>query len=157
IKRGLLELVDVIAVNKADGPTAPAAELAAQQYRLALQSLAGRPDDTPAVLTCSALEGRGVDAVWGAVARRHARRQAGGELGRRRQRQNLRWLWAVVEDQLMQTVRTHPAVAALRDDLEREVLAGTTPVTAAARRVTEAFGSRPADDPVPRADSSGQG
>src|SRR5262245_35416005 len=70
IKRGLLELVDVIAVNKADGPTRAAAELAAQQYQTALQSLAGRQDDTPAVLTCSALEGRGVDAGWGAVERR---------------------------------------------------------------------------------------
>jgi LAO/AO transport system kinase len=157
IKRGLLELVDVIAVNKADGATATAAEVAAGQYRLALQSLAGRPDDALTVLTCSALEGLRVDAVWDAVARRHARLRAGGELERRRRRQNLRWLWAAVEDQLMQAVRTHPAVAALRDGLEREVLDGTTPVTSAARRILEAFGTRPADEPRHRPDSSGQG
>jgi LAO/AO transport system kinase len=142
IKRGLLELVDVIAVNKADGPTQAAAELASQQYLTALQSLAGRHDDMPAVLTCSALHGHGVDAVWDAVERRHAR-LASGALAERRRRQNLRWLWALVEDGLRQAVRSHPAVSAIREDLEREVLAGTTPTAAAARQILKAFGIRP--------------
>ena len=140
IKRGLLELVDVIAVNKADGAMRPAAELAARQYELSLQALAGRPEDRPAVLTCSALQGVGVDAVWAAVERRHARLESSGQLAERRRRQNLRWLWALVDDQLRQAVRTHRAVRAIRDDLERDVLAGTTPAAAAARRVLEAFG-----------------
>jgi LAO/AO transport system kinase len=143
IKRGLLELVDVIAVNKADGPTRAAAELAAQQYRVALESLAGRQGDPPAVLTCSALTGEGVDAVWGAVERRHARLEAAGALAERRRWQNLRWLWALVEEQLRQAVHSHPAVGTIRLDLEREVLAGTTPPAAAARRLLEAFGIRP--------------
>src|SRR6516165_4582375 len=73
IKRGLLEMVDVIAVNKADGATRAAAELAAGQYERALQSLAGRQGDPPKVLTCSALERQGVDAVWEAIERRCAR------------------------------------------------------------------------------------
>jgi LAO/AO transport system kinase len=97
----------------------------------------------PAVLTCSALEGRGVGAVWEAVERRHARLTASGELAERRRRQNLRWLWALVEDQLRQAVRTHPAVRAVREELEREVLAGATPAAAAARRILEAFGIDP--------------
>jgi LAO/AO transport system kinase len=139
IKRGLLELVDIIAVNKADGPTRAAAELAAQQYRLALQSLAGRQHDFPAVLTCSALYQQQVDAVWNAVERRQARLQASGQLAERRRRQNLRWLWEVVEDQLRQAIYSHPAVNAIRDDLEREVLAGHTPPATAARRILEAF------------------
>jgi LAO/AO transport system kinase len=140
IKRGLLELVDVIAVNKADGPTRSAAELAAGQYRLALESLAGRYDDAPMVLTCSALYGQQVDAVWDAVARRHARLEASGELSQRRQRQNLRWLWAAVEDQLRQAVHTHPAVGAIRADLEQGVLTGAIPPAAAARSILEEFG-----------------
>jgi LAO/AO transport system kinase len=140
IKRGLLELVNVIAVNKADGPTQSAAELAARQYQVALQSLAGRHDDPPAVLTCSALHQRGVDAVWQAVERRHAWLVESRELAERRRRQNLRWLWALVEDQIRQAVHIHPAVRAVRDDLEREVLAGTIPAAAAARRIIEAFG-----------------
>jgi LAO/AO transport system kinase len=143
IKRGLLELVDVIAVNKADGPTRTAAEFAAEQYRMALQSLAGRHGDMPAVLTCSALQQQGIDAVWEAVERRQARLTARGELAEQRRRQNLRWLWELVEDQLRQAVHRHPAVRALQDDLERDVLAGTVPAAAAARRILEAFSSRP--------------
>ena len=140
IKRGLLELVDVIAVNKADGATRPAAELAAQQYRLALESLAGRHGDPPAVLTCSALEGQGVDAVWDVIQRRHARLTATGALAERRRRQNLRWLWSLVEDQLRHAVHTHPAVRAVQGDLERDVLAGSTAPAVAARRILAAFG-----------------
>jgi LAO/AO transport system kinase len=144
IKRGLLELVDVIAVNKADGPTRAAAELAAQQYRQALQSLAGR-QEAPDVLTCSARCEEGIEAVWLAVERRHARLAASGELDERRRRQNLRWLWSLVEDQLRLAVYAHPAVKAVREELEREVLAGTTPAAAAARRILEAFGICPRD------------
>jgi LAO/AO transport system kinase len=140
IKRGLLELVGVIAVNKADGRTRPAAELAAQQYRTALQSLTGRHDDLPAVLTCSALRQEGVDAVWDVIEGRCRRLTASGALAERRQRQNLRWLWALVEDRLRGAVHSHPAVRAIRDELEREVLTGTTPASAAARRILEAFG-----------------
>jgi len=143
IKRGLLELVDVIAVNKADGTTRRAAEVAAQQYRLALQSLVGRGDDSPAVLTCSALHQYGVDAVWEAVERRHGRLAASGALAERRRRQSLRWLWHLVEDQFRQAVHTNPAVRAVRERLEGEVLAGTTPAAAAARQILEAFGIRP--------------
>jgi LAO/AO transport system kinase len=142
IKRGLLELVDVIAVNKADGPSLSAAELAAEQYRMALQSLAGRQGDPPAVLICSALHQQGVDAVWGAVEWQHTRRAAAGQLAERRRRQNLRWLWALVEEQLRQALYEHPAVRAIKDDLEREVLAGTVPAATAASRLLEAFGVR---------------
>jgi LAO/AO transport system kinase len=142
IKRGLLELVDVIAVNKADGPLRAAAELAAGQYRKALQSLSGRHGEAPAVLTCSALHGQGVERVWEAVQGRHDRLAASGELTERRRRQNLRWLWALVEDGLRQAVQTHPAVQALRDELEREVLAGAVPAAVGARRILEAFGVR---------------
>jgi LAO/AO transport system kinase len=138
IRRGLLELVDVLAVNKADGPNRVAAELAAQQFQLAMQSLAGR-HDPPAVLTCSARCERGVNVVWQAVERRHARLQASGELTARRQRQSLRWLWGLVEERILQAVQISPAVRAIRADLEREVLAGTIPVAVAARRIHEAF------------------
>jgi LAO/AO transport system kinase len=144
IKRGLLELLDVIAVNKADGVNRPAAELAARQYSVALKSLAGRGDDdeAPVVLTCSALHQDGVDAVWDAIRQRHARLVATGKLLDRRRRQNLRWLWAVVEERLRQAVHTHPAVQAIRENLEHDVLTGAMPPEAAARRILEAFGWR---------------
>jgi LAO/AO transport system kinase len=141
IKSGLLELVDVIAVNKADGPMQSAAELAARQYQNALQSLAGRGGNPPAVMTCSALYNRGVDMIWQVIERRQARLAASGELAERRQRQNVRWLWALVEDQLRQAIHTHPAVRAIRKDLEQEVRVGATPPAAASRRILEAFGA----------------
>jgi LAO/AO transport system kinase len=140
IKRGLLELVDVIAVNKADGPTRAAAELAAQQYRQALEMVSGRQGERPVVLTCSALEGHGIDAVWAAIEQRQSRLAATGELFERRRQQNVRWLWALVEEQLRQAISTHPAVRAIWDELQRGVVSGAIPVSAAARRILEAFG-----------------
>ncbi len=140
IKRGLLELVDVIAVNKADGATREAAKLAARQYITALTSLVGRADEAPTVLTCSALEHKGVDNVWQAIQDRHARMRSSGALADRRQKQNLRWFWSIVEDRLRQAIGTSPAVQSIRPELEREVLAGTLAPKAAARRILDAFG-----------------
>jgi LAO/AO transport system kinase len=134
-------LVDVLAANKADGLTLAAAELAAQQYRNALASLARRAnDETPTVLTCSALLHQGVDTVWTALEQRHARLAASGALAERRRRQNLHWLWNVVEDQVRTAVHAHPLVRSIRQNLEREVLEGTLPLGTAARQILEAFG-----------------
>ena len=122
---------------------------------LVAASLANRPADDRrtygyrraevlgAQINVGALVVLSVWIVWEAVERQHARLTASGALAERRRRQNLRWLWSLVEDQLRQAVRTHPAVRMIRDDLERDVLAGTTPAAAAARRILEAFGIRP--------------
>ena len=140
IKRGLLELVDVIAVNKADGSNKAAAEVAARQYRTALESLVGRDrESAPAVLTCSALNKRGIEEVWRAVADKHALNEASCALTRRRERQNLYWLWANVEDHIRQGLEKHPKVQAIRRKLEQEVLAGKIPPEVAAKRILEAF------------------
>jgi LAO/AO transport system kinase len=147
IKRGLLELVDVIAVNKADGETRQAAQLAAQQLTTALRSLSPRSNDAPAVLTCSALQDEGVDAIWDAIQQRHEQMKATGELADRHRRQGARWLWNIVDDRLRQAVRNHPAVAVIREDLERDVLASKVPPEAAARQILEAFGLSDGCDP----------
>src|ERR1043165_7348741 len=138
IKRGLLELAHVIAINKADGPSLTAAELTAQQYRLALQTLAGR-QEAPPVLTCSALCQHGLPAIWDAIEQRHTQLSASGMLAEQRQRQNVRWLWALVEEQIRQALATHPAVGVIQHDLERAVFTGITPAAAAARKIVEAF------------------
>ncbi len=141
IKRGLLELVDVIAVNKADGPNRETAELAAEQYRTALHLLSDRgAEDAPVVLTCSALYHQGIDAVWDAIERKVIAHRAAGELVRRRQTQELLWLWSIVEDQARRAIYTHPGVATIRTQLEKQVLEGKLPVEAAARKILEAFG-----------------
>ena len=140
IKRGLLELVDVIAVNKADGSNRTAAEVAARQYRTAFESLTGRDRaNSPIVLTCSALANEQIDSVWEAIDNLYQHRREGGELEKRRKRQNLRWLWAAVDEQLRQALERHPKVRAMRAELERDVLEGKVPPEVAARRILEAF------------------
>jgi LAO/AO transport system kinase len=92
------------------------------------------------VLTCSALHRQGIEAVWEVIEQRQQRLKATGELAERRRRQNLRWMWALVEEHLRQAIHTHPAVQSIRDALQRDVLAGTLPAEAAARRILDAFG-----------------
>jgi hypothetical protein len=122
--------------------TRAAAELAARQYELALRSLAGRNEAAaPLVFTCSALLHEGVDAIWKAIERRQERWQIDGGLTERRRRQALRWMWAIVENRLRQAIREHPAVQAMRPDVERQVLAGALPPEAAARQIPVPSGS----------------
>jgi LAO/AO transport system kinase len=140
IKRGLLELVDVIAVNKADGLTRQTAELAAQQLADALKSLSGRANITPDVLTCSALHHEGVPAVWQTIETRYANMKASGELAKRHRQQSTRWFWSMIDERLRQAVREHAGVAAIREQVERDVRAGTITPESAARRILDAFG-----------------
>jgi LAO/AO transport system kinase len=141
IKRGLLELVDVIAVNKADGANRATAESAAQQYRAALHLLSDRgTEDAPVVLTCSALHHEGIDAVWEAIEQKVSGRRTSGELARRRQSQELLWLWSIVEEHARRAIYTHPGVASIKAQLEKQVLDGTIPTEVAARQILEAFG-----------------
>jgi LAO/AO transport system kinase len=140
IKRGLLELVDVIAVNKADGATLQSAGVAAQQLSNALESLSARKSDTPPVLTCSALHNQGIDTVWEAIERRYSQMKESGELADRHRQQSIRWLWNIIDERIRQAVRNHSAVSEIRDGLERDVRAGRIAPESAARQMLEAFG-----------------
>ncbi|QEG00773.1 putative GTPase [Stieleria maiorica] len=140
IKRGLLELVDVIAVNKADDATRKAAEVAAHQYEMAIHSILGKQDNPPQVLTCSALHNKHVDEVWQAIEERYTAMKAGGELAAKRRRQQVRWLWAIIEERMKQALREHPGVRRIRDSLEADVLDGNLPPEVAASKILEAFG-----------------
>lgn len=140
IKRGLLELVDVIAVNKADGENQKAAEVAARQLERILHALSDSHEDAPAVLTCSAQEQQRIDEAWDAIQQRHSRMLEAGKLTERRSRQSSKWMWAIVDEQLRQSVRHNPAVAQMREAIEAEVLEGRLAPEAAARRVLEACG-----------------
>ncbi len=142
IKRGLLELVDVIAVNKADGDNQTAAEVAARQLERMLGLLTSKTGDVPAVVTCSAREHRNIDTVWEAVENRYESIKASGDLANRRCRQNTRWMWRIVDEQIRQAVTDHPAVAEIRTELEEQVLNGTLAPEAAARHIVEASGLR---------------
>src|SRR4051812_32427584 len=140
IKKGVLELADVLAVNKADGPHATEAKAAARELAGALRLLRGAGDEwQPPVLTCSAREGTGLAELWQQIVRHQDTLDASGELAQRRQRQQVRWVWAMVRDTLLGELRTHPDVRALAPEVERAVLAGTLTPALAADRLLAAF------------------
>jgi LAO/AO transport system kinase len=179
IKKGVLEIADVIAVNKADGAHAADARRAARELAGALRLLHGsgagnarfeeRSDEdgrrrlpggfgersergqqssgdawqTP-VVTCSGLDGTGVDDVWRHLAHHRDILAASGELDRRRRRQRIEWTWATLRRRLLDALHGHPAVVALAPEIEREVLGGTLTPALAADRILAAFqGPRP--------------
>ncbi|MEV5576082.1 methylmalonyl Co-A mutase-associated GTPase MeaB [Spirillospora sp. NPDC052269] len=140
IKKGVLELADVIAVNKADGPHEMEARRAARELAGALRLLRSeeRASDIP-VLTCSAIENVGLDKVWDALVAHQDRLAASGELDRRRREQQVRWTWAMVRDRLLTELHAHPAVRDLAPELDAEVAAGTLTPALAAERILAAF------------------
>ncbi|WP_326568306.1 methylmalonyl Co-A mutase-associated GTPase MeaB [Amycolatopsis rhabdoformis] len=141
IKKGVLELADVIAVNKADGPHARDAARAARELSGALRMIYGKDAPwTPPVLTCSALEGSGLDEVWATIGRHRALMQESGELDARRRQQQVDWTWSMVREQLLDRLTSHPAVRSQVADVERAVREGELTATLAAERILTAFG-----------------
>ncbi|PLR22885.1 methylmalonyl Co-A mutase-associated GTPase MeaB [Caulobacter zeae] len=140
IKKGLIELADLLVINKADAdPTK--AERSARDYRNALHILTpAHLDWTPPVLTASGLTGSGLDTLWGQVQRHREVMTANGARAARRADQDARWMWAMVNDRLAEAFRAAPAVAALVDETEGSVRAGDLPASAAADRLLKAFG-----------------
>ncbi len=143
-KRGIMELADLILVNKADGELAPAAERAAAEYRGALQFL--RPASRawrPEVMKVSALSGLGMAEAWAAVGRFRAALTESGELAEKRAAQALARMWREIGDSLMAALRADPEIAAQVPALEAEVRAGRLTPSVAAARLLESFRARP--------------
>jgi LAO/AO transport system kinase len=140
IKKGLIEIADLILINKADTDP-PRAERAARDYRNALHILTpAHPDWTPPVLTASGLNNAGLDVLWAQIQRHREVMTANGMRAERRAGQNGRWMWAMVNDRLGRAFREHPQVAALAPALEAQVLAGEVPASLAADQLLAAFG-----------------
>ena len=140
IKRGIIELADLVLINKADGELAAAAGRARADYQAALHLL--RPPSagsTPEVLTCSALDGTGIDRVWQAVCRQRDALEAAGELAAKRQRQTRSWLRAEVQAGLLDALAADPGTGALLPELEDAVAAGQLLPPAAARTLIARF------------------
>ncbi|MGA9103291.1 methylmalonyl Co-A mutase-associated GTPase MeaB [Aeromicrobium sp.] len=139
IKKGILEIADVIAVNKADGDREEEAKASAKDLAGALRLVyAGTNEWVPPVLTCSALEARGIDTVWGRVIR-HREFMGQNGLKEKRAQQQLDFTWALVRDELDQRLRTDDAVAAVRADVRSAVLDGSMSAVVAADRILEAY------------------
>ncbi|GAA1975377.1 methylmalonyl Co-A mutase-associated GTPase MeaB [Amycolatopsis minnesotensis] len=140
IKKGVLELADVIAVNKADGDHERDARRAARELSGALRMIYG-PDAawTPPVLTCSALHDVGLDTVWQQVQRHRDTLDESGDLAGKRRQQQVDWTWAMVREQLLGRLGAHPDVRAVVPEVERAVRDGELTPTLAAQRVLDAF------------------
>lgn len=133
LKRGIIELADLVLINKADGALKEHAQRAAADYANALRLIRPRvPAWQPPVRAISALTGAGVTAVWDDVARFRAALEAGGDWARHRAKQARAALWTEIGDALQARFRAAPAVAARLPEVEREVMAGArTPADAA--------------------------
>jgi len=141
IKKGILEIADVLAVNKADGDRAQEAEATSKDLAGALRMVyAGTQNWVPPVLTCSALEGTGIDAVWSRVIR-HREFMGSKGLREKRAQQQLDFTWTLVRDELDQRLRHDPQVAAVRADIREAVLSGEMPAATAADKILEAYDS----------------
>jgi LAO/AO transport system kinase len=138
IKKGILEIADVIAVNKAAGDREQEARGAARELAGALRLVHGRGEWAPPVVTCSALTGVGVDDVWQRV---QTHREHLGEDGLRHKRagQQLDFTWSLVRDELDQRLRRSASVAAIRDEVRAAVLSGELPAPMAADRILAAY------------------
>ncbi len=143
LKRGIMELADLVVVNKADGELAAIAAHTAADYAAALHLVRPRLSGwTPRVLTCSALTGSGIPEVWESVT--EFRAAIVDELPALRAGQNREWMWSEVTDSLLDALTADAATAELARRLEAEVAAGATTPTAAARAMLDAHrGTRP--------------
>ena len=139
IKRGIVELADIVAVNKADGALAPVASATAADYGAALHLVRPRSTSwTPRVVLCSALEQRGIDDLWGTVEE-FGRTLAGEELAARRREQARAWMRDELADSLLERLHADARTAAAAAALEADVAAGRIAPTTAARRLITVF------------------
>ena len=133
IKRGLLELADIIAVNKADSDNVERAERAAMEYRTALHILAaGQTAWSPVVLTLSARDNRGLDTLWEKIGERHSAIAASGLLAERRAEQAASWMREIFEQRLLAAFKGGRRAARHYQELEDKVRAGEMTPSAAA-------------------------
>jgi len=138
IKKGILEIADAVAVNKADGDNIEKAEFARKQYETALHFLApSSPNWTPPVLTCSALEMIDIDVIWEAVLKHHKTFTQTGELKANRKKQAVDWMWSLVKEGLKDRFYQHPEVKENLPETIKEVEKGTIASTVAASRLLD--------------------
>jgi GTPase len=138
IKKGVLELADVVVVNKADGRHATEAKAAARELGGAIRLL--YPRETlwrPPVLTASALEGTGLTELWATVLEHRRVLTEAGEFDARRSRQQVEWMWSMVRDAVLDKVSSNAGVKAIRADVEQRVRDGLLTPALAAQQILD--------------------
>jgi len=143
IKRGIMELADLILVNKADGDQVALAAITMGDYRSAVQFLASRFDDwqTP-VMSCSSINDEGIVEVWGQVDAFKEILSKTGQLQQRRAEQAKAWMWSEMTESLVADLKADERIRSLVPDIESAVLAGELPATVAAQRVLNLYKDR---------------
>ncbi len=141
LKKGIVELADMIAVNKADGDNVERAKLAAAEYRGALNILSPHsPTWSPPVVTYSALTGNGIPDLWTRVLEHKEKMTVSGELTSRRREQQVKWMWTMLEERLTARLRGDPAVRAKLKAAESAVAAGKLAPTLAVEQIAQLLG-----------------
>lgn len=138
IKKGVLELADIVVVNKADGEHLADARLAARELAAAIRLI--YPRETlwrPPVLTMSAMQGAGLTEMWDTVERHRQVLADAGEFEARRRDQQVDWTWQMVRDTVLDRVLSNPAVRKVRAEVERQVRAGELTPALAAQRILD--------------------
>ncbi len=136
IKRGIMELADLVLVNKADGDQANLASQTVSDYRAALHFMQARtPSWTPQVEACSALNNTNIETAWSVVTEFRQALMASGELTALRAQQARAWMWAETAEMLIAGLKHHPTIKSMVPELEQQVLAGTLPAIVAAERL----------------------
>jgi GTPase len=141
LKKGVIELADMIAVNKADGDNVKRATAAAAEYGAALHILTPRsPNWAPPVVTYSALTGTGVAELWTQVLAHRERLSAAGELAARRKDQQVKWLWSMLDERLIARLKSDPALKSRLPALEKAVAEGRLSPALAVEEIAGAMG-----------------
>jgi LAO/AO transport system kinase len=141
LKKGVVEIADMIAINKADADNVKRAKAAAAEYRSALHILTPRsPNWSPPVVTYSALTGAGIADLWGNILDHRERMSKAGELDARRREQQVKWMWAMLEDRVFARLKSDAALKARLPRIEAAVAAGRMSPAMAVEEIASALG-----------------
>jgi LAO/AO transport system kinase len=141
LKKGVVEIADMIAINKADGDNVARAKAAAAEYRAALHILSPRsPGWSPPVVTYSALTGAGVAELWATILDHRERMTASGELEARRRQQQVKWMWAMLENRVLARLKSDPGLKAGLPRIEAAVAEGRMSPAVAVDEIAAALG-----------------
>jgi LAO/AO transport system kinase len=141
LKKGIVELADMIAVNKADGDNIEAAKQAAAEYRAALNILTPQSSTwSPPVITYSAITGNSIDKLWAQVLSHKEKTTASGELVARRRDQQVKWMRTMLEERLTARLRSDASIRAKLRQAEIQVAAGKLAPTLAVDEIARLLG-----------------
>ncbi|MGF7159818.1 LAO/AO transport system kinase [Rhodoligotrophos appendicifer] len=136
IKKGVIEIADMLAVNKADGDNMARATAAVADYRAALQIFVARGALwSPPVIAISGARNQGLDTLWAEIQRHRALFEKSGQLRARRAEQQVKWMWAMLEERMLQRLKDNPQVKTRLPQLESALREGRTTATLAAQEI----------------------